>query len=317
MRKLIGSPNATGGLEFTEAQIPKSLPNECLVRVTTFSMNRGEISFAQRNEYAGKSIGWDVAGTIEEAAIDGSGPQVGTKVVGFCTRMDGWAEYVAIPSNFLAPIPDGVSDDVAATLPVAALTALHCLEKGTRLLGSKVLCTGATGGVGLFAIQLAKLMGAEVIAQVRKPEQVDFVSSFGADNVIITSNGEAAKQFAPYRLIVDGVGGELLGNLTKFVAKGGTIVTYGSTGGDETTLSTSSMHMNGGQHTLYGLALYTEVEFETASSGLTRLLKLVEQGKLKTHIGREGTWEEAGKIAAEFLQRKFTGKAVIRVLDSK
>lgn len=317
MRKLISSPSATGGLAFTEAQIPQPLPNECLVRVATFSMNRGEVSFAQRDEYAGKSIGWDVAGIVEETATDGSGPQAGTRVVAFCTRMDGWAEYVAIPSNFLAAIPDAVSDAMAATLPVAALTALHCVEKGTRLLGSRVLCTGATGGVGLFAIQLVKLMGADAIAQVRKPEQVDFVRSFGADDVVVTSSGEEAKQFAPYRLIVDGVGGEILGNLTKFVAKGGIIVNYGSTGGNETKFAPSSLHQNGGQHSIYGLTLYTEVEFESASSGLTRLLKLVERGKLKTHIGREDSWDNAGKIAAELLDRKFTGKAVLRVSNDK
>ena len=317
MRKLISSPGAIGGLVFAEAQMPKPLPNECLVRVNTFSMNRGEVSFAQRNEYAGKSIGWDVAGVVEETAADGRGPEPGTRVVGFCTRMDGWAEYVAIPSNFLAPIPDAVSDTVAATLPVAALTALHCVEKGTRMLGNRVLCTGATGGVGLFAIQLAKLMGAQAIAQVRKPEQVEFVRSFGADDVVVTSSGEEAKQFAPYRLIVDGVGGELLGNLTKFVAKGGTIVTYGSTGGNETKFAPSELYLNGGQHSIYGLTLYTEVEFESASSGLTRLLRLVKQGKLKTHIGKEGTWEEAGKIAAELLERKFNGKAVLQVSNGK
>ncbi len=312
MRRLVSSPNAVGGLAFEETQMPNTNFYECLVRVKAFSMNRGEVGFAQRNE-PGTSIGWDVVGEVEETAQDGSGPPKGTRVVAFCTRMDGWAEYVAIPTDFLAPIPNAVSDTVAATLPVAGLTALHCVEKGSRLLGNRALLTGATGGVGLFAVQLAKLMGAESIAQVRKPEQEDFVRSYGADDVIVTSTGKEAQRLAPYRLIVDGVGGELFSNLTGFVAKGGTIVSYGSTGGNEIKLVPSDLYGKGGQHTIYGLTLYTEVEFESASSGLARLLSLVEKGDLKTHIAKEESWDEAGVIASELLERKFSGKAVLHI----
>lgn len=313
MRRLVSSPNVTGSLAFEKTEIPKPNPNECLVRVKAFSMNRGEVRFAQSNK-PGTAIGWDVVGVIEETAKDGGGAPQGTRVVAFCTRMDGWAEYVAIPANFLAPIPNAISDAVAATLPVAGLTALHCVEKGSRLLGSRVLSTGATGGVGIFAMQLAKLMGAESIAQVRKSEQEEFVRNYGADDVIVTATGQEAKRLAPYRLIVDGVGGESFGNLLKFVAKGGTIVNYGSTGGNEVKLMPSpDLYGNGGQRTIYGLTLYTEVEFESASSGLTRLLALIEKGRLKTHIAKEQSWEESGAIAAELLDRKFAGKAVLYV----
>ena len=136
MRRIICSPGTTGNITFEEVKIPVPLENECLVRVSAFSMNRGEVSFAQ-NQKRGKPIGWDVVGVVEKNAARGKSWSKGTRVVGFCKRMDGWAEYVAVPEDFLAPIPETVSDTIAATLPVAGLTALYCLEKGSRLLGSR------------------------------------------------------------------------------------------------------------------------------------------------------------------------------------
>lgn len=313
MRRITSSKDATGGLAFDDTDLLVVSPNECLVKVSAFSMNRGEVRFAQESP-PGTPIGWDVAGVIEKTAADGSGPPKGTRVAAFCSRMNGWAERVAIPSDFLAPIPEGVSDAVAATLPVAGLTALHCIEKGTRLLGNRVLSTGATGGVGLFAMQLAKMAGAESIAQIRKPEQETFVRQYGADEVIITSTGEEAGRLAPYRLIVDGVGGEMLGRLVKFVDKGGLMVNYGVTGGDKATIALyPDLFGNNGQRTLYGLTLYTEIEFESAGVGLARLLSLIEKGSLNSHIGVEESWEEAGKIAAALLERQYSGKAVLHI----
>lgn len=131
MRRIV-CPKQSGALAFQDTQIPKPNENECLIRVKAFSMNRGEVNFAQNKSY-GTPIGWDIAGVIEVAAANGSGPHKGTRIAAFCTRMDGWAEYVAVPTDFVAPIPETVSDAVAATLPVAGLTALHSVEKGTRL----------------------------------------------------------------------------------------------------------------------------------------------------------------------------------------
>lgn len=313
MRRLVSTPGTTGNIGFDDVATPTLKPHECRIRVSAFSMNRGEVRFAQTNQ-AGSSIGWDVVGVIEQTTEDGSGPPVGTRVVAFCGSRNGWAEYVAMPSNFLAPIPDAVSDATAATLPVAGLTALYSVEKGSRLMGSRVLSTGATGGVGLFAMQLAKLAGAESIAQVRHAEQSEYVRNYGADDVIVTTTGAEAGRLAPYRLVVDGVGGALLGHLVQYVAQGGTIVNYGVTAGAEATVRlVPDLFGNGGQRSIYGLTLYTEVDLESAGSGLTRLLNLVERGQLKTHIAREASWQEAGAIAAAFLDRQFAGKAVLHI----
>lgn len=312
MHRLVSSPDDTSNLIFQNTEVPIPNSNQCLIRVKAFSMNRGELKRSQ-NDPPNTPIGWDVVGIVEQTAQDGSGPPVGTRIVALSIRSEGWADYVVIPSHFLAIIPQSVSDTDAAALPVAGLTALYAVEKGSRLLGSRVLITGATGGVGLFAMQIARAMGATVVAQIRQPEQEAFVRDYGADEVVITETGQAAKQFAPYRLIVDGVGGELVGNLAAFLSQGGICVSYGSSSGNEMELSLTDFYGNGGQRTLYGFSLYTEVELESAHSGLIRLLSLVEQGQLKAHIDREVSWREASVTAADLIGRKFLGKAVLYV----
>ena len=169
MKSVVASPGAVGSLAIGEAPEPDPEPNEALIRVTCFSLNRGELRRAEQAA-AGTQIGWDTVGVIDRPARDGSGPGAGTRVVGLSLKMQGWAERAAIPTAALAQIPDAVNDADAATLPVAGLTALYGLERCERLLGGRVLITGATGGVGYFACQLAKAMGAHVSALVRHGE---------------------------------------------------------------------------------------------------------------------------------------------------
>ena len=139
-------------------------------------------------------IGWDVVGVVEAPARDGSGPAKGTRVVGISRRMQGWAELIALPTTDIAAIPDKVSDADAATLPVAGLTALYALERCERLLASRVLITGATGGVGYFACQLARLMGAHVTAVLRRTNQEALAKSLG-----VARDGDFCGRLRPRR----------------------------------------------------------------------------------------------------------------------
>ena len=313
MKRIVTDPTQIGSLAFGETNEPHPLPHQSLVKVTRFSLNRGEIVMAQHSEKR-NAIGWDYVGAIAQTAADGSGFPEGTRVVGWRPEMDAFAEYAIGDPKYLAPIPDSVSDAEAATLPVAGLTALAAIDKGTRLVGDSVLVTGITGGVGFFALQLAKLSGARVVAQVRKPEQVDFAQNIGADAVVVTADGTGLETEGPYRLIIDGVGGSLFNKLLENTAKGGTLVSYGVSGGYDFQFSLyPSLFGRGGQRSVYGLTLYTEVELQPSSIALARLLRLVANKKLQVPKIVEADWSETPRYARDLLDRKFEGKAILAV----
>ena len=126
---------------------------------------------------------------------------------------------MAIPSHRAAALPDSVSFTEAAPLPVAGLTALRALRTGGPLLGSRVLVTGASGGVGTFAVQLARIAGAVVTAQVSGPARSAAVSALGASEVITEIGAEAG----PFQLVLDGVGGQVLTAAVRRLARGGVV----------------------------------------------------------------------------------------------
>ncbi len=311
MRAIVANPQAPACLEIAEIDAPAADSTEALVRVSAFSLNRGEIRRAAAAP-AGMQIGWDIAGVVEQAARDGSGPANGQRVVGFSRRMQGWAELVAIPTRDLAVIPDGVSDADASTLPVAGLTALYALERCERLLGSRVFITGSTGGVGYFACQLGKLMGAHVIAHVRRAEQEASVRATGADDVVISPDGSGLAEVGKVRAIIDGVGGPLLSALLPLLDESGRAVLYGVSAGAETALPVRDL-MFTGDGRVEGFYLYRESEFETAAKGLDRLLTLLGDGRLKTMVSQTGSWAQISDTAQALIDRGFMGKAVLTI----
>src|SRR5947208_33394 len=183
MLALVVSPDSEERVELREVEAPTPAPNEVMVRVRAFSLNRGEVTrIAAATE--GDRFGWDIAGEIAQTTADGSGPPVGTRVVGF-VQGRGWAEYVAVPVLRVAPIPDELSFAQASSLPVAGLTALRTLRIGGLLMGKRVLITGASGGVGRFAVQLATMEGAEVTALAGSEERARGLKDLGADRIAL------------------------------------------------------------------------------------------------------------------------------------
>ena len=289
---------------------PSPAPSEAVVRVKATSLNLGEVRYARMME-DGQRIGWDLAGTVEQSAADGTGPPIGARVVGFM-RWGAWAELVAVPTHSLAEVPENVSFEDAATLPVAGLTALYVLEKGNGLLGRRVLVTGASGGVGLFACQLAKLMGARVVGLIRREQYVDMVRSHGADDVVVSEDGGAACEFGPYRLIAESVGGDVLTNSIKLLAPDGICVSFGASAGTEAALDIRSFYA-AARVSVYGFLLFNELGREPAGVGLGRLARLLSEGRIRTFITARDSWENVGKVAVDLWERRIPGKAVLRV----
>ena len=168
VRALVADRSAPGHVALREAPAPTPAASEAVVAVEAVSLNRGEVR-ALQHAADGWRPGWDLAGVVVAAAADGSGPPAGTRVVGLAVS-GAWAERVAVPTDVLARLPEAVDAGAAATLPVAGLTALRAVELDT-VENHTVLVTGASGGVGRFAIQLAAQLGADVTALVSSPER--------------------------------------------------------------------------------------------------------------------------------------------------
>jgi NADPH2:quinone reductase len=309
IRAVVVDPEVRGHLTVKEVDAPEPLPNETLVRVAAVSLNRGEVRGAQRRT-AGARIGWDLAGTVERAAANGAGPTAGQRVVGVMPT-GGWAEQVAVPAPALAALPDEVSFAQAATLPVAGLTALHALQKGGILLGQNVLITGASGGVGHLAVQLARQAGARVIGLVRQPAHIEAVKAAGAHEVVADETGAAAAAWGPYNLILDGVSGPVLGAALRMLTPGGTCVVYGASADSQVTFDAGAFFLTGHVQ-LYGLYLFAEPGLQ-ANVSLATLAGLIADGRLHPQIELEAPWTEVGDVAQQLLDRSYAGKAVLHI----
>ena len=310
IQAVIVDPTVSGRLALREVESPIPAPNEALVRVAAISLNRGEVRRSLTAE-ADWQPGWDLAGTIEAVAADGSSPPVGTRVVGF-VRSGAWSELVAVPTQAIAALPEAVSFAQASTLPVAGLTAYHALKQGGLLLGKSVLITGASGGVGHFAIQLARLSGATVTAHIRKSESESLVKEAGAQAIVLGEDLPPSEH-ASYDLILESVGGKTLSAALASVAQDGVVVLFGTSGGNEVTFNAQRFYGVSTGAKLYALTLFHELRQESAKVGLQRLLSLTATGQLKPHIAIKTAWTDVADVAQQLLDRKFIGKAVLQV----
>jgi NADPH2:quinone reductase len=307
MKAVLISHSSVDRLEIGDAALPRQQASETLVAVKAFSLNRGDIRRAEVEPH-GTQAGWDFSGIVYKSAPDGSGPPRGTRVVGLSRRREGFAEFVSVPSTDVAEIPDGVSFVDAAALPVAGLTALYCLERCERLLGSNILITGASGGVGVFACQLAVAMGANVFGQIRRTEHESLVASTGAIP-ILTPDGSAVFEQGPFQNIIDGVGGAVLANVLPSLSKDGRAVLYGFTHGSDVNISVPELIMGAGR--IEGFYLFREPQFAYCGSGLVRLARLVDAGRIECHVNVTADWSEIGSVLNDLANRRFTGKAVL------
>src|SRR3954452_15923972 len=296
-------------VEIAEVADPEPSRHEALVAVTAFSLNRGESRRVENSE-PGTVLGWDVAGGGERAAADGSGPPEGARVVGVVDR-GAWAQKVAVPTTTLAALPDEVSDAQAATLPVAGLTALYAIELGPpSLLARRVLVTGASGGVGRFAVQLAKRAGAHVTAVSRNPERAQGLNELGADEIV----HDVAPEGDRFDLVIEGVGGETLSHAIHRVAPGGTVVSFARSDEQDVTFPTSALFRDAPGASVLGLYVFPELERRAGGGAdLARLARLVADQDLPPQIDLETSWREPQGAVEALLDRRIAGKAVLHV----
>ena len=232
-----GSPDV---LQLEEIDKPAVDDDQVLIKVHAASVNpldwhrmRGEPYFMRTSEGLGKpkntGLGADVAGRVEAVGRNVTQVQPGDEVFGMGIRT--LAEYVVISGEGVVQKPANVTFEEAASVPVAALTALQGLrDKGGIQPGQNVLVNGAAGGVGTFAVQIAKSFGADVTG-VCSTRNVELVRSIGADHVVDYTQEDFSRSGERYDLILDAAGNRSLSALRRVVTPEGTIVLVGAAKG--------------------------------------------------------------------------------------
>ncbi|HWE88221.1 MAG TPA: zinc-binding dehydrogenase [Pseudonocardiaceae bacterium] len=275
-----------------------------MVEVRAISVNRGELHRLHDPANIGWRPGWDFVGEV----VGGTGFPLGSRVFGMS---DGgsWAQRVAVPVTRVAAVPSALSWARAAALPVAGLTALRTLRLAGPLAGRHVLITGAGGGVGRFAVQLAHRAGARVTALAGSARRVAGLRALGADQVVTDLAGLAGG----YDLILESAGGDVLGRALALLAPGGLVVSYGNSARASSTFLVNDFYPR--QARLCGFYLPDDAITTPLRADLATLAEWCAAGELTVPIAEETGWRDVAAVLDRLRDRLIDGKAVLR-LDS-
>lgn len=301
IKALVADPGVALAMRLAEVPDPAPAPSQVVIRAARVSLNHGDLNDAVSGRIpAGGVLGSDVAGVVAQAAADGSGPAEGTRVVALA--QGSFATRVAADTSSVAVVPDDIDLAVAAALPVAGLAALRSLHRCGSLLGKRVLVTGASGGVGVFAVQLAAAGGAHVTASVGSPTRGAQLRELGARQVVVGLDGVDE----PVDVVIDNVGGQQMVRAWSLLASGGTLQSIGWTSGEPASFP---------PYSTIGprKSLVSYLTSGPAGTDLRTLLRLVQLGGLSVQFGWRGPFTEFADAAISLRERRIQGKAVMDV----
>jgi NADPH:quinone reductase-like Zn-dependent oxidoreductase len=308
--------NAYGGpevLELKEVDQPAVTENDVLVGVHAAGLNAGDyfsmrgspwlvrlnVGFPKPKDHI---LGWDVAGIVAEVGRNVTRFQPGDKVFASCEST--LAEYACAPEGKFARAPANLTLEQAAAVPSASMTALHALRDHAKVRpGQKVLINGASGGVGTFAVQIAKAFGAEVTG-VCSTRNADLVRSIGADYVIDYSEEDFTRSGLRYDLILDNVGNRSFSDYRQALTPGGTHLPNTGHGGMGYVIKAYIFSALMRQHARPFLSVPT-------AEDLLFINDLIEAGKVKPVIDKTYPMSET-RDAFQYLEEEHArGKVVV------
>jgi len=325
MRAIVGErygrPNV---LELRDVERPEPAGDQVLVRVQASSVNPADwygvtgFLFARMGNGLRRpkvtSAGSDVAGRVEVVGADVTTLRPGDEVFG--TALGAWAEVACARESHLAPKPPNVASADAAAVPVAGCTALQALRDHGRVEpGQKVLINGASGGVGTYAVQLAKVLGAQVTA-VCSTRNVDLVRSLGADRVVDYTAEDFTRIGERHDLLLDVAGNRGLGALGRALTPDGTVVVIG---GRMTYRGFGPLPHLGATLVMSKLRRRAARFFvaKLERDDLAYLGSLLEAGTIRSVIDRTYPLEEAPDALAYLGEGHAQGKVVVTVYEGK
>jgi len=308
--------NVAGGVEnliLSGIEKPEIRADEVLVQTKAISINPVDVKVRPVDEVLTMILetedrpvilGWDIAGIVVEVGKEVSGFVVGDKVFGmvnFPGQGRAYAEYVASPASHLAIMPENATFEEAAATTLAALTALQVL-RGRVTKGDRILIHAGSGGVGHFAIQIAKGLGAHVIS-TSSAKNRDFIMSLGANEHIDYREQKFEEILLDIDFVLDGMGGEVLENSLKVVKYGGKIV----------SLPTFEFPAN--LQTEAGLR-NIKLEFvlvKSSGEDMNILSAMIEAGELKPHVSKTFPFENLADAHLQIESGRTVGKIVVTV----
>ncbi len=313
-----GSPDV---LEFSEVEKPIPNSNQVLVKIKAASLNYGNLVLLKGEPFLARlafgilkpkySIpGGDIAGIVEAVGKDVKHFKPGDEVFGDLSSCGwgGFAEYVSVPENALAFKPVNLSFKEAAAVPMAGVTALQALRnKGKIQSGQKVLVNGASGGVGTFAVQIAKAFGAEVTG-VCSTRNIDILRSIGADHTIDYTMEDVKEIEESYDLIIAVNGYQPISTYKRALNPNGIYVMVGGTGAQLTEAMVIGPWIS-----MIGSKKMSSMLQRANQEDLIFLKELLEEGKVKPIIDRCYKLSEVPEAFRYFEKGHAQGKVIITV----
>jgi NADPH:quinone reductase len=310
-------------MQYEEVPEPKPASREVLIKAEAIGVNYVDVMRRSgKHPSAPKppfTPGIEVCGRVAAVGEGVSRFREGDRVIGRCVTHGSYAEYVCVEERFAVDCPEAITPEEGAALFVTGQTAYHALVTlGNVAPNEWVLVTAAAGGVGLMAVQIAKIMGAKVVAAAGSKEKCELTQSYGADLAINYREQDwpervrDATEGLGANLIIESVGGDIASGCVACWAPGGRMVIYGKASGKPAVVSGDDLLF--GNRAVFGLAVGTVIEDEEVMrQAADQLSQWLEAGKLRLHIGQAYPFSEAAQAHWDMEIRKSTGKLVLRL----